>query len=206
MDTKSQRILEFDKVREQLTKFTSFSAGETLARKTEPTGDLDEARNWLIETKEARILFDTRSDITIGGARDVREKAANAQRGILLQPDELINIRNTITAARDLRRKLMKATDTAPNLAYIAELIEECPGLVSAISNTFDERGVVVDHASQKLAGIRRDLRIIHERIQEKLRALIGSRSNQYLQEPTITTRAGRYVVPLMANHKGKKD
>jgi len=204
MDKKSQRTLEFEKIREQLAQYTSFSAGEGLARKITPTTDLEEALRWQLETQEARDLFDTNANVTIGGARDVRQIAANAERGFLLQPEELLNIRATISAARDLRRKLLKVKETFPSLAQIAELIEECPGLVAAIGNTFDERGVVVDSASTKLGNIRRELRVVHGRIQEKLRTLIGSSNNQYLQEPTITTRSGRYVVPLMANHKGK--
>jgi DNA mismatch repair protein MutS2 len=83
-------------------------------------------------------------------------------------------------------------------------LVEECPGLVSSISSTIDDRGEVLDSASPELAKIRKELRVVHGRIQEKLRTLLGSSHNQYLQEPMITTRGGRYVVPLMANHKGK--
>jgi DNA mismatch repair protein MutS2 len=54
------------------------------------------------------------------------------------------------------------------------------------------------------LAGIRRELQIAHGRIQEKLRALLNSSQNKYLQEPIITTRSGRYVVPLKADYKGR--
>jgi DNA mismatch repair protein MutS2 len=170
MDKKSQHTLEFDKVLNRLAQFTSFSAGESLARQLTPTADLEEARRWQAETSEARILHDSRSDLTLGGARDVRRVADNAMRGFILQPDALLEVRNTIAAARDLRRKLLKLEDHSPNLANIAELIEECPGLVSAISEALDERGDVLDSASPELAKVRRDLRIVHDRIQEKLR------------------------------------
>ena len=107
-------------------------------------------------------------------------------------------------AARELRRKLLNVQDSNENLAHIAELIEECPGVVSAISRALDERGEILDSASPELADIRRSIRVIHGRIQEKLRNLLSSSQNQYLQEPMVTTRGGRYVVPLMANHKGR--
>ena len=204
MDKKSQHILEFNKVLDRLAQYTSFTAGESLARHLTPTADLEEARRWQAETSEARILHDSRSDLTLGGARDVRRVADNAMRGFILRPDALLEVRNTIAAARELRRKLLKLEDHSPNLANIAELIEECPGLVSAIGEALDERGDVLDSASPELAKVRRDLRIVHDRIQEKLRSLLGSSQNQYLQEPTITTRGGRYVVPLKANHKGR--
>ena len=204
MDEKSPRTLEFDKVLERLADYTSFSAGHALALSVEPTTDLDLAQRWQAETQEALILFDIRTDITIGGARDVRRPADNAQRGFILSPDDFLEIRATVGAGRDLRRKLAKLEDDYPHLHEISLLIEECPGLISAITSTIDERGDVLDSASAELGHIRRQLRIVHDRIHDKLQSLMSSSHNQYLQEPTITTRGGRYVVPLMANHKGR--
>lgn len=204
MDAKSRRTLEYNKVLNLLANYTSFSAGRDLALHLEPTRDEDEAHRWQQETEEASILLDKRSDIRIGGARDVRRTAENAHRGFILPPEDLLEVRSTISAARDLRRKLVKLEDEYPRLAFIGELIEECPGLVSAIGKALDERGEVLDSASPELSDIRRNLRIVHDRIQEKLKTLLSSSRGQYLQEPTITTRGGRYVVPLMANHKGR--
>jgi DNA mismatch repair protein MutS2 len=204
MDRKSWGTLEFDKILDRLAQYTSFSAGNALARQVEPTPDLDEANLWQAETQEARALFDRQPDMTLGGARDIRLIADNAMLGYILYPENFLEVRATISSARDIRRKLVKQIDRFPNLASIAELIEECPGLVGAISQALDDRGTVLDSASQELARIRRDLSIVHGRIQDKLQALIGSSQNQYLQEPTITTRGGRYVVPLKANYKGR--
>jgi DNA mismatch repair protein MutS2 len=204
MDKKSQRTLEFDKILGLLAEHTSFSAGKSLALQLRPTSDLEEATRWQIETNEARILLDKQTDVTIGGARDVRRAAGNAQRGFILSAEDFLEVRSTVIAARDLRRKIIKLQDTYPNLAFIAELFEECPGLVSAISNTLDERGEVLDSASAELASIRRKLRIVHGRIHDRLRSLMNSEKNQFLQEPTVTTRGGRYVVPLQSNYRGR--
>ncbi|MCI0394096.1 MAG: Smr/MutS family protein [Chloroflexi bacterium] len=204
MDEKSLRILEFDKVLDRLAGYTSFSASETLAREVRPTTDEGEARRWQWQTHEARLLLDLRTDVHVGAARDVRRPADNAMRGFILQPEDLLAIRATISAGRELRRKLERTQDNFPHLWAIGELIEDCPGVVTAIGNTLDERGEVLDSASDRLATIRRQLRVAHGRIQEKLRTLLNSSQNEYLQEPTITTRGGRYVVPLKANYKGR--
>jgi DNA mismatch repair protein MutS2 len=204
MDEKSRKILEFDKVLKRLASYTSFSAGQSLALKVKPTTDIEDARRWQAETREALALFDVRTDITVGSARDVRRVADNAQRGYVLPPEDILEVRATIAAGRDLRRKLARLEDQSPYLFEIGQLLEECPGIISAVSSALDERGEVLDSASSELAQIRRQLRIVRDRIQDKLQSLLGSSNNQYLQEPTITTRAGRYVVPLMANHKGR--
>ncbi|MCA9873179.1 MAG: hypothetical protein KC441_05975, partial [Anaerolineales bacterium] len=204
MDSKSLITLEFDKVRQILAGYTSFSGGEELALALQPTTDVLEARQWQTETAEAARLLDSHSNVTIGGARDVRRPVDNAERGFTLPAEELLDIRSTLVAARSLRRNLLKAEETFPHLAEIAELIEECPGLVSAISQTLDERGEVLDSASPKLARLRQELRVVHGRIQEKLQRILQSSQNQYLQEPLVSMRSGRYVVPLRADAKGR--
>lgn len=204
MDEKSLTTLEFDKVLDRLAEYTSFSAGQNLARQVKPTDKMDEATIWQIQTHEARLLLDRRSDVSIGGARDVRRQADNAERGFILYPEDLLEIRSTIAAARELRRKLEKSEEVYPHLVEIGKLIEECPGLISAISEALDERGEILDSASPKLATIRKELRILYGRIQDKLQSLINSSANQYLQESTISMRGGRYVIPLKSNHKGR--
>lgn len=205
MDEKSLRTLEFDKILARLAKFASFSAGEELVRALRPTSDEGEARRRQAETREAIMLFESGSEARIGGARDVRKSADRALRGFILQPEEFLDIRSTLGASRNLQRLLLRVADSHPHLAAIAELIEECPGLVSAISETLDEeRGEVLDSASERLANIRRSLRVTHGRIHEKLQSLLNSSMNRYLQEPIITTRGGRYVVPLKAEYKGR--
>ncbi len=204
MDEKSIRTLEFHKVTEILTGYTSFSAGEDLARNLTPVNDLVQARRWQAETREAIELFETHTNITIGGARDVRQAADNAERGFTLRAEDFQAIQATIVAARDLRRHLLKLEDEAPNLAEIAGLIEECPGIVSAINRTIDERGEILDSASPKLAKIRQNLQVVYSRIHEKLQRLLNSSMSQYLQEPIITMRGGRYVVPLRSDAKGR--
>lgn len=204
MDEKSLQTLEFDKICRIVAQYTSFSAGEALALSLRPTADPDQARRWQAETREAIDLLDKHPTVTIGGARDVRRAADNAQRGFTLLAEDLLDIRNTIVAARNLRRQLLKLADTYPHLAAIAELIEECAGIVSAINSTIDERGEVLDSASPTLARIRQEQRTIYGRIQDKLQRILNSKLNQYLQEPIITMRSGRYVIPLKAEHKGR--
>ncbi|VAW31261.1 Recombination inhibitory protein MutS2 [hydrothermal vent metagenome] len=204
MDNKSLRILEYHKVLDILVGYTSFTAGEALAHKLQPTTDPILAKQWQRETAETLLLLDTHPNITIGGARDVRRAADNAQHGFTLPAETLLDIRSTLIAARTLKRQLIKVVDEFPTLAAIAELIEECPGLVDTISNTLDERGDVLDSASSKLAKIRSDLRTVYGRIQDKLQRLLSSNKNQWLQEPIITMRSGRYVVPVKADAKGR--
>ena len=204
LDQKSLSILEFDKIRELVAAHTSFSGGRELALAMQPTTELEQAREWQAETREAVSLFEGDSGATIGGARDVRRAADNALRGFTLPAEDFMAIQATIVAARNLRRQLLRLEERVPHLAAIAMLIEECRGLVSAITSTIDERGDVLDSASPRLAKLRQEQRAVHGRIQDKLQRILNSSMAQYLQEAIITQRGGRYVIPLRADAKGR--
>ncbi len=204
MDEKSLHILEYDKILHILAGYTSFSAGEELARQLRPTTQSPEAELWQTQTQEAVQLLDNHTNVTIGGARDVRLAIDNAFRGFTLLPEDFLAIKGTLEASRTLKRQLQKLHDAYPHLADIADLIEECPGLVTAINNTLDERGDVLDSASAKLARVRQEQRVVHGRIQDKLQRILNSEQNRFLQEPIVTMRNGRYVIPLRADAKGR--
>ena len=205
MDAKSIQILELAKILDRLSKFTAFSASTSLALALTPTTALAEAVRRQQETSEARRLLTVKPDLTIGGARDVRSQAQSAAIGGVLEAGEVLDIKNTLIAGRNLHRTLTRLADQFARLAALAGRIEETPGLVEAISMTLDERGEVLDSASEQLMTIRRELRLAHDRLLQKLQRIISDPKNQpYLQEPIITQRDGRYVIPLKADFKGR--
>ncbi len=204
MDPKSHEVLELPKVLQRLAGHADFSASKELALALAPTADLDQARRWQSQTTEARLLLSLQTDLTIGGARDVREQAQAAARGVVLEPGELLDVRSTLLATRKQAR-LFEKRDDSPALKELAAGLEPVPGLIDSISKTLSDRGEVLDDASEKLAGIRRDLQVTRDRLMTKLQRLVGDPNlAKLLQEPIITQREGRYVVPLRAEFKGR--
>ena len=205
VDAKSLITLELSKILDRLAGFAAFSASTELARHLTPATDLEQVHNRLLETTEARTLLSARADLTIGGAHDVRPQATAAARGAVLEPVQLLDIKSTLISARTLARTFEKLGEQLPRLSAIAAGLEPCPGVVDAISRTLDERGEILDSASEKLAAIRRDLRVAHERLTGKLQRLLADpKVLPMLQEPIITQREGRFVVPLRAEFKGR--
>lgn len=205
INEKTITVLELHKILERLAKQTSFSASADLARELHPSTDLEEARIWQRETAEARELFENKTNVTLGGARDVRDVAISAQRGVMIEASVLLDIRTTLRRGTTIKRTLGRMEHHYPLLAEIVGEIEECPELQDAIAAAIDDNAEIKDSASPKLAIIRRDLKQAFERLQAKLHRIITSSSKQqYLQESIITMRSGRYVVPIKADHKGK--
>ena len=201
---KAHRILEHPKILEQLAGYASFAAGAALARALQPETDVDLARQRVAETSQARELLEIVPSAGVGGARDVRETAARAVRGATLLPQELLEVRQTLVAARKLKRSILHGEREFPLLAQTAQGIVECPHVVSAIDGALDDQGAVLDNASPKLAKLRRELRIVRDRIQDKLQRILNSDTSQYLQDSIVSQRGGRWVVPLQANFKGR--
>ncbi|HEX2620054.1 MAG TPA: hypothetical protein VHL11_07900, partial [Phototrophicaceae bacterium] len=76
---KTIHTLELHKILNRLADYTSFSAGADLARELRPSVDMDEVKTWQRETQEARALFENKHNVSMGGARDVRDVSILAQ-------------------------------------------------------------------------------------------------------------------------------
>jgi DNA mismatch repair protein MutS2 len=205
MDEKTLQTLEYPKILERLAGYCAFNASAEKARALRPTTDLHKARRRQAVTAEAFKLLSMRPDTTIGGARDVREYAQAAARFVVLEPNQLLDIKYTLIAARNLRRIFEKQDDQFPHISEIALRLPAPPGLVDAISRTLSERGEVLDSASEKLGNIRQELRIQHDRLLTRMQSMLSNPDiAPYLQDNLVTQRDGRYVIPLRADFKGK--
>lgn len=205
MDEKSLFTLEYPKVLERLAAFADFSASADLARRLRPTADLNEAQDRLAVTTEAARLLSVKAEVSIGGALDIRPLIERAKRSAVLTPAELLEVKSTLISARDLSRTFEHKQAEYPHLAVIAEKLPPPPGLIETISRSISDRAEILDSASPKLASIRAEIKIAHERLMSKLTRMINDPRNQpHLQEAIITQRNGRYVVPLRAESRAR--
>jgi DNA mismatch repair protein MutS2 len=203
MDEKSIRTLELEQVLEHLARHASFSAGRDLILATRPADDMVTANRLLDETTQARSMLARHSEVSIGGARDVRPLAEDAARGITLLPEGFLAVRSTLQSARSIRRSLSRTADEIPDLARIAGRMDEGGGLIDAIGRVMNDEGVVLDGASPKLAALRAEVRLTQDRLLSRMQRIL-SEHGAHLQEPIITQREGRYVIPLRSEFKGR--
>jgi len=199
------RTLEYDKIIEHLAQHTSFSASRELAQALQPETDGREVARLLQETTEAKDLISKRTDVTVGGTRDVRELAYRASLSSRLMPSDLLDVRYTLESSARLRGLIVRLKDSYPLLADIAWEIQPLSEISDEIARCLDEDGRVRDTASPTLARLRRESRIARDRLMDRLRRIIGNSDNAaYLQEALITERNGRYVIPLKVEYRGR--
>ena len=198
--------LEFDAVRELLARHTSFSAGRELALALTPTPQLEEARRRQSTTVEALKLPGLRPGLHLGGVHDVRALAERAQVGGSLDTRELLDVASTVRASRAWRHGLGPLQDETPELLSLAEtFLSDHPGLVEDIQDAISDNGEVLDSASPALARIRAELRGAHDRLVTRLREIMSAAPfRDVVQDPVVTQRNGRYVIPIRAESRGQ--
>jgi len=192
------QLLEFHKIREILAGFTSFSISRELALDLTPLSDEEEVRLRLKESAEARCLLSLSPDIHIGEVTDIREMVKMAALGKVLPPQSLLEIQKTLSAAHRLKSHLVNLSHELPLLSGLARDIVPLDQLAKDIDRCLSPTGELLDAASPKLASVRQRMREVRQEVLTHLQAIITSpRGRKIVQEPIITEREGRYVIPV---------
>jgi DNA mismatch repair protein MutS2 len=198
VDNKSLEILQFPQIKEILAGFTSFLASHELAIGLQPLSDYEQVSLLLKQSAEARHLLSLETSFSIGGVIDIRETVKMAARGKILEPVNLVEIQRTLAAICQLRSSLGKLSKELPLLWNIAEGIVELHHLEKGIASCIAPSGELLDRASPKLFSVRQRLREAREQLLERLKAIFRSpKGRKIIQEPIITEREGRYVIPV---------
>jgi DNA mismatch repair protein MutS2 len=205
MNEKTLKVLEFSKVIDRLAGYASFSASADLARALQPQVDPAAIKILQKQTGESLLLLTTSDFTGIGGAHDVRDLVERAARGGVLEPPEIQDIKATLISGRDLLRAFERKEDRFPLLLQILQQISLPLGIIESINLVISDQTEVLDSASIRLAHLRTELKVTHERLFSKLQRIIGdTHTAPMLQESIITQRDGRYVIPLRSEFKGQ--
>lgn len=198
--------LEFHDVRRRLSVHCQYSVAADLALRLTPTPDRRVAAAWVATTAEAVSLLEGFPDFSVGGARDVRELVAKAEKGARLQPSELLLVIDTLNASRRLKRSFLKLPEHEERFPQLLEMIgaiESLHSLETQLERSIGPRGDVLDTASAELARLRKAVRVAHSRLTERLQNLrTDNRIGAALQENIVTVREGRYVIPVRAESR----
>jgi DNA mismatch repair protein MutS2 len=202
MDARSIQLLEFPQVRERLADRTSFPPSRRLAEALEPSADPVIVSRGLDETDQARALLSDRAGVGIGAAHDIGPAIERAARGGRLDPEQFLELADTLDAASRLQSAL--ADDRRPLLHALARELHPLPAVRSTLARSFDPAGELLDTASPRLGGLRAAVRVAYDRLRRRLDSLVGSELGGALQEPIVTLRNGRYVVPVKAEARSR--
>ncbi len=203
MTPRTLRVLGWPAVLERLAAACASAMGRERALALAPVPWLDEVEQRQRETTEARLLLEQAGGLPVRGTRDIRAATHRAQIGGVLAPRELLDIRDTLAVARTLRGFVVSRRDDTPALSEIAERIDIFTDLEAEIAGALNDEGVVVDGASPELARIRRERRTGEARLRERMEQVLRTAAlARMLQDPLVTIRNERYVVPVRAEFR----
>jgi DNA mismatch repair protein MutS2 len=201
--SKAIRILEFDKVIEQLTAFVRTESGKEAAKALEPSSDTVTVKRRLAETSKAKELIAKNSMPSFGNGKNVLNSVDRALKGATLMPIELLEIRSVLRNSAALSEYPPKNFDLGALTEYF-EAIRLDRHLEKAIGDAIIAEDMIADTASDNLYRIRREIRKCESDIRETLSKYTSGSYSKYLQENIVTQRNGRFVVPVRAEFKNE--
>ena len=202
MDQRSTVLLEFPAVRARLAEATSFPPSRQLAEALQPSSDPVVVARSLDETDQMQALLEERPGVGLGGAHDIGPAIERAARGGRLEPVQFLEIAGTLDASVHLATLL--ADERRTLLRGLGQELHALPGLRSTLARSFDAAGELLDTASPRLGGLRAAVRVAYDRLRRRLDSLVAAELGSALQEPIVTLRNGRYVVPVKAEARAR--
>lgn len=204
MNDKAIRVLEFNKIKEQLKTFTNTYAAKDIIDELKPYGSLYEVREHLEETKEAFQLLIKKGAPPFEGVYDVREPISRAEKGSSLMAGQLLKIAQVMRSARRFKEYIShkEEEESYRVIEDICSGINPLKKLEDDIFNAIVSEEEISDKASTALYNIRRSLKDKTTSIKDKVNSLLRTYS-AYLQDNLFTIRGDRYVLPVKAEHKG---
>ncbi|HUF54530.1 MAG TPA: endonuclease MutS2 [Dehalococcoidia bacterium] len=195
---KTYSILEYDKVIERLGRFCYTERGRSLAAALRPSMEYRDVRHSQRLTSDAQRLIELKPNLGLTEIKDIGSIVQAAALGRQLEPSELLDVRITLVASRNISDAVDKLRIYMEFLAEVADRIADFRGITDEIARCIDAKGEVLDSAAPALATLRRESRIAHERLSSRLQQVLNSHKTS-LQEPIVTLRDGRYVLPVKA-------
>jgi len=203
VEERTLRILEYNKVIEQLTEKAVSELGKKICKNLQPITEIRELQISLQETDEALTVNRLKGGISLDGIHDLNPSLQRLKIGGVLGELEFLNIKETLNTGKRLR-KLILSIENIINLQQYLLQLADLEFIELRIKEIIDEDGAIVDDASPELKKIRNQIRTQEERLKEKLNQIIRSPNYQkMLQEPIITIRNDRYVIPIKQEYRG---
>ena len=200
---KSYSILELPAILQMLAAQTESGMGREAALALQPSVNAEEVRRRLQETNDAARLMTLRGSPSFSGVRDIRPALDRARLGGILNGRELLDIAGVARCARLCKAYIAGDKTEKTSIDSLFHALRANKFLEERITTALPAEDEVADSASQDLADIRRKMRAASARAREALNKILSSPSYaKALQEPIITMRSDRYVLPVRADHK----
>jgi DNA mismatch repair protein MutS2 len=196
------QVLEFGTIRRLLGCCMSSELGRAILSKVIPLAELQQIRLKQRQTSEAKAILCEDVPPSFQQLRDPRPLLDQiAQQGKILEPQELFDLQFLLSTARQTKRFFGRVGEKYSLLAAVIEPMSFPESIERHLGRVVDPRGDIKDGASLRLEEIRNNLRRTRERVRQRLDWHL-TQHREVVQEPLITLRNNRYVIPLRPDYQ----
>ena len=197
MNNKVLRVLEFDKILALVADLAVCHESKKNILNIKPSSDFNEVLELQNETAQASSMIAMFGSFPIAPVRPVAESVKRAEMDGILSAKELLNIGALLRVSRHVYSYILK-TEKFEVLSGYASQLNVNTRLMTDISDAIISEEMIADSASPQLSAIRRKKSNLNNKIKDTLSEIIHSPSyTKYLQEPIVTMRGDRYVIPV---------
>ncbi len=206
MEQSAFKTLEFDKILDKLASFTESEAVKEKILSLTPFSTLAAAQEAQRETTEAvNTCFKLGNPPINFSVHNITAAVKRSEIGGILNPRDLMSISRVLYVARRIKAYLADSGEDAQILHSLGDAIITAKQLEDSINSAILSETEIADDASSDLSAIRRKMRSLNAKIKESLNTMIRSESyKKYLQDPIVTIRSDRYVIPVRAEYRGE--
>lgn len=203
MKTKNLYTLELDKIRELLARHAATDGAKAAARELEPSDDIDEVRLRQRRTADAKLLAGQKGNPSFSSVKDVSAACERADKGATLTTRELLDCAAVLSCTRSLIDYYKSNKITETSLDEIFERLIPEKEIELRITRSIVAEDMISDDASPALAEIRHSIRKTNSKIADLMQKYTqGGNYSKYLQENIVTTRGGRFVIPVKSEYR----
>ena len=203
MKTKNLYTLEFDKIRELLARHAATDGAKEMALSLTPSDDIDEVKLRQRRTADAKLLAGQKGNPSFGTVKDVSDACERADKGATLTTRELLDCAGVLRCARSLIEYYKSDKVAETSLDEIFERLIPAKTVEDRISHSIISEDMISDDASPALAEIRHNIRKTNSKIADLMQRFTqGGSYSKYLQENIVTTRGGRFVIPVKSEYR----
>jgi DNA mismatch repair protein MutS2 len=200
LNNKSLSTLEYNKIISRLVSFACSDGAKQILHKLEPMTDIDKINTALDYTNDALTRVYQKGSVDFSRIKDIRGSIARLKVGSSLNALELLNISMLLECAAHIKGYYEQRADS---IQPLIDMLDPVTLLNNAIKKCIISEDEISDDASANLRSIRRQKNIAADRIHTELNKILNSPSTRtYLQDYVITTRQGRFCLPVKAEYK----
>ena len=206
MNEKALRALEYDKIIERLTQKASSHAGKALCRELLPMTDLGQIRLMQEQTADALSRIFKKGNLSFSAVHEIGSSVKRLEVGSSLSTHELLNICALGECAQKVKNygRSERGEEEPDSLSAFFSQLAPLAQLCSQIRRCILSEDEISDDASPGLRSVRRSMRVTNDRIHSQLTSIVSGSARSYLQDSVITTRNGRYCIPVKAEYKAQ--